>query len=99
MHVDWLGLVMATCPQLGAFVAAIRDLEFDVYAYANVMVYNVLTALYLVLISRTKANTGLSTFGMMQYNNIVCIPALAALCIIDGSFAYDCHGHPGKASR
>lgn len=40
--------------QLGAFVAATRDLEFDLMAYANVMVYNLLTALYLVQISKTK---------------------------------------------
>jgi hypothetical protein len=69
-------------------VAAVRDLEFDAYAYGNVLAYNMLTALYLVLISRTKASTKLSTFGMMQYNNLVCIPALAGLCLVDGSFAY-----------
>jgi hypothetical protein len=69
-------------------VAAVRDLEFDAYAYGNVLAYNMLTALYLVLISRTKASTKLSTFGMMQYNNLVCIPALAGLCLVDGSFSY-----------
>ena len=62
-----------------------RDLEFDAIAYANVFVYNILTALYLVLISKTKARTGLNTFEMMNYNSLVCIPLLLALSLWDGS--------------
>lgn len=48
----------------GAFVAATRDLEFDLLAYANVMVYNVLTALYLVQISKTKVRWGAGSVDM-----------------------------------
>eukprot|EP01134_Creolimax_fragrantissima_P001718 CFRG1718T1 len=71
-----VGLMM-----LGALVAAIRDLEFDARAYGNLFFYNFLTALYLVLIQKTKNQTRLSTYGLMYYNNIVCIPCLALFCL------------------
>ncbi|KNC85022.1 hypothetical protein, variant [Sphaeroforma arctica JP610] len=71
----------------GAFVAAIRDLEFDAAAYGNLFFYNFLTALYLVLIQKVKQQTRLSTWGLMYYNNVVCIPCLTLLCLFLGEFS------------
>lgn len=37
---------------VGALVAGVHDLNFDVLAYAIVMIYNLCTAMYLVLINK-----------------------------------------------
>lgn len=39
----------------GAFVAGSRDLNFDAFAYLIVVIYNICTAMYLVLINRISA--------------------------------------------
>eukprot|EP00124_Ichthyophonus_hoferi_P000708 Ihof_evm7s28 gene=Ihof_evmTU7s28 len=65
---------------LGAFIAAAGDLAFNTSAYAYVIIYDILTALYLVMIARVKEEAHLETFGLMVYNNIVCIPCLLVIC-------------------
>jgi solute carrier family 35 protein len=69
---------------LGALIAGFRDLNFDLLSYGIVILYNICTALYLVLINvisteEKKKKNGLSNFDYMFYNNIIAIPLL---CII-----------------
>ncbi|KAF3453736.1 hypothetical protein FNV43_RR04177 [Rhamnella rubrinervis] len=61
---------------LGAFVAGARDLSFDAYGYAVVFVANICTAVYLASIARIGKSSGLSTFGLMWCNGIICGPFL-----------------------
>lgn len=61
---------------LGAFIAGSRDLSFDAYGYAIVLVANVTTAIYLASIARIGKSSGLNSFGLMWCNGIVCGPIL-----------------------
>jgi len=58
----------------GAFVAGYGDLTFDAWGYFLTGVNCFVTALYLLMISKKSKETGLSTFGLMFYNNIISIP-------------------------
>ncbi|XP_040371151.1 UDP-N-acetylglucosamine transporter UGNT1 isoform X2 [Rosa chinensis] len=61
---------------LGAFIAGARDLSFDAYGYAVVFVANISTAIYLASIAHIGKSSGLSTFGLMWCNGIICGPVL-----------------------
>ncbi|KAK9947518.1 hypothetical protein M0R45_003138 [Rubus argutus] len=61
---------------LGAFIAGARDLSFDAYGYAVVFVANICTAIYLASIAHIGKSSGLSTFGLMWCNGIICGPVL-----------------------
>jgi len=63
----------------GAMVAGIGDLTFNLVGYILVMVNCVITALYLVYITKTQTETKLDTFGLMFYNNLLCIPFVTVL--------------------
>jgi solute carrier family 35 protein len=84
---------------LGALIAGIRDLNFDLVAYAIVVVYNVCTALYLVLINqistgeKNKSNSApgasnptqkLDKYDFMFYNNLISIPMLGGIIACTG---------------
>lgn len=60
----------------GAFVAGARDLSFDMYGYAVVLVANLTTAIYLATISRLGKTSGLNSFGLMWCNGLICGPIL-----------------------
>lgn len=61
---------------LGAFIAGARDLSFDSYGYAVVLLSNVTTAIYLATIARIGKSSGLNSFGLMWCNGIICLPIL-----------------------
>lgn len=60
----------------GAFIAGARDLSYDTYGYAIVLVANVTTAIYLATISRLGKTSGLNSFGLMWCNGLICGPVL-----------------------
>ncbi|ONK72917.1 uncharacterized protein A4U43_C04F24900 [Asparagus officinalis] len=68
----------------GAFIAGARDLSFDTYGYAVVLVANLTTAIYLATISRLGKTSGLNSFGLMWCNGLVCGPVLLAWTFISG---------------
>ncbi|KAF4367013.1 hypothetical protein G4B88_013571 [Cannabis sativa] len=68
----------------GAFIAGARDLSFDAYSYAVVFVANICTAVYLASIARIGKSSGLSTFGLMWSNGIICGPILLFWTLING---------------
>ncbi|KAL6221292.1 hypothetical protein ACLB2K_009043 [Fragaria x ananassa] len=61
---------------MGAFCAGARDLSFDANGYAVVFVANICTAIYLASIAHIGKSSGLSTFGLMWCNGIICGPVL-----------------------
>ncbi|XP_050213343.1 UDP-N-acetylglucosamine transporter UGNT1-like [Mercurialis annua] len=69
---------------LGAFIAGARDLSFDAYGYTVVFIANICTAVYLALISRIGKSSGLSSFGLMWCNGLICAPILLVWTSIRG---------------
>ncbi|XP_068344719.1 UDP-N-acetylglucosamine transporter UGNT1-like [Pyrus communis] len=69
---------------LGAIVAGARDLSFDAYSYGVVFVANICTAIYLASIAHIGKSSGLSTFGLMWCNGIICGPILLFWTSING---------------
>ncbi|KAK9706205.1 hypothetical protein RND81_07G111000 [Saponaria officinalis] len=69
---------------LGAFVAGARDLSFDFYSYAVVLVSNICTAVYLASIARLGKSSGLNSFGLMWCNGIICGPILLLWTFLKG---------------
>ncbi|XP_065850433.1 UDP-N-acetylglucosamine transporter UGNT1-like isoform X1 [Euphorbia lathyris] len=69
---------------LGAFIAGARDLSFDAYGYAVVVLANICTAVYLTSISRIGKSTGLNSFGLMWCNGVICAPILLVWTLIKG---------------
>jgi len=66
----------------GALVAASTDLSFNLYGYVSVGLNDFLTALYLVMVKRSPATQGLTTTGILFYNAVLSMPALAVALTI-----------------
>uniref|UniRef100_A0A7N0ZVP0 Sugar phosphate transporter domain-containing protein n=1 Tax=Kalanchoe fedtschenkoi TaxID=63787 RepID=A0A7N0ZVP0_KALFE len=71
---------------LGAYVAGVRDLTFDLYSYGIVFLANICTAIYLALIARIGKSSGLNSFGLMWCNGIICAPILLLSSILRRDF-------------
>eukprot|EP00249_Psilotum_nudum_P014620 c24921_g1_i3 orf=572-1594(-) len=71
---------------LGAFIAGARDFSFDLQGYSIVILSNVTTAVYLATIARLGKTTGLSSFGLMWCNGLICGPALMLWAFASGDF-------------
>lgn len=80
--------VMATIALmlLGAFVAALHDLAFDLQAYVLVMMANLATACYVVMIKRVKNRTGMDVFGLLFYNSLLCLPPCLLASLLVGEW-------------
>lgn len=68
----------------GAIIAGAQDLSFDAYGYAIVFLSNITTAIYLATIARIGKSSGLSSFGLMWCNGIICGPVLLIWALIRG---------------
>lgn len=53
---------------VGALLAGMRDLTFDLWGYSLVFASNLTTAVYLATIARLGKTTGLNSFGLMWCN-------------------------------
>eukprot|EP00899_Mesostigma_viride_P024365 jgi/Mesvir1/5112/Mv15271-RA.1 len=71
----------------GALFAGIHDLAFSMVGYLTVMASNCTTALYLVAIARVGKRLGMSTFGLMWMNGIICGPVLLMWIILSGEMS------------
>eukprot|EP01114_Cavostelium_apophysatum_P021130 TRINITY_DN7281_c0_g1_i1.p1 TRINITY_DN7281_c0_g1~~TRINITY_DN7281_c0_g1_i1.p1 ORF type:complete len:350 (-),score=47.49 TRINITY_DN7281_c0_g1_i1:32-1081(-) len=65
----------------GAIVASWGDLTFDIYGYALTTFNCIVTAFYLVLIAKKSNETGIGSFGLMYYNNIMSLPVVAIITL------------------
>lgn len=68
----------------GAFIAGSRDLSYDTYGYAIVLVANIATAIYLATIARIGKSSGLNSFGLMWCNGLICGPILFIWTFLKG---------------
>merc|ERR1711871_1229691 len=71
----------------GSFVAGISDMTFSLPGYILAGLNCVFTALYLVVMNKVKKETNLSTYTMMLYNNMICIPFVLVIALLTGEFA------------
>ena len=76
--------VAVTCA--GALLAGLNDLNFSPRGYALVFCSNVTTSAYLLMISQRKAATGLTSFGLMWCNSLLCLPVLLLATVVSGEF-------------
>jgi len=64
---------------IGAMVASWGDITFDPWGYTLTALNCIVTASYLVLISKKSKETKLDTFGLMYYNNVLSLPMVALI--------------------
>lgn len=69
----WLSILIMV---MGGFIAGATDLSFSLTGYLLVAVCCFSTALYLVLIVRIGKRSGLDTFGLLFYNNLLAFPLM-----------------------
>lgn len=69
---------------LGAVIAGMNDMEFNLYGYFMVVLNNVATSVYLIMIGRISKKSGLNAFGLMWTNGIWCGAPLFALSLLRG---------------
>ena len=79
---------------VGAIIAGVTDLNFDLYGYSLIAAYNVSTAVYLVMIRRAKRITSLSQSGMVYVNALMCVPALMFVAAITSVRKSSCRMQP-----
>jgi len=66
----------------GAIIAGWGDLEFDLWGYFLTFVNCVVTAWYLILIAKKSTETGIKTFGLMFYNNLLTMPIVVIIVLL-----------------
>ena len=69
---------------LGAAVAGIGDASFALYGYAMILLANLTTSLYIVLVKRVRQRTDLDNFGILFYNCILSLPPVVLLATVRG---------------
>lgn len=62
---------------LGALLAAVTDLSFNLWGYTAVIGNDFATALYLIMVKNTPAASALTTTGLLFYNAALSVPMLA----------------------
>jgi solute carrier family 35 len=62
--------------------ASYGDLAFDLLGYSLTALNCLTTALYLVIINAKSTETGLSTFSLMYYNNLLCAPLVILFIVL-----------------
>jgi hypothetical protein len=81
---DWPTLSAMGIMIGGALIAAATDLSFNPAGYGAVLLNDVLTSLYLIMVKNTPATNGLTTTGMLFYNSTLSLPMLVAAVVAMG---------------
>jgi solute carrier family 35 protein len=66
----------------GAIIAGFSDLEFTTIGYTLVALNCIFTAAYLLYIAKF-GKQGLNTWGLMYYNNILSLPFVMLICVMN----------------
>eukprot|EP00288_Rhodomonas_lens_P011774 CAMPEP_0177750650 /NCGR_PEP_ID=MMETSP0484_2-20121128/33131_1 /TAXON_ID=354590 /ORGANISM="Rhodomonas lens, Strain RHODO" /LENGTH=241 /DNA_ID=CAMNT_0019265711 /DNA_START=110 /DNA_END=831 /DNA_ORIENTATION=- len=82
---DQQAAVLTMC--IGAAIAGITDLAFSLPGYCWVITCAVSTAIYLLFIDKLGKESGLNTFGLMFYNNMLAMPFMLAALLVSGEMA------------
>lgn len=69
---------------IGCIIAALGDFSFDFYAYALALTSVLFQTAYLLLVERSGADQGMSSFELMFYNALLSLPFLAAVLLFTG---------------
>lgn len=69
---------------VGCVIAALGDFSFDLYGYAMALASVVSQTGYLVLVEKSGAEDGLSSFELMLYNSILSLPFLIIIVALTG---------------
>lgn len=69
----WLSISVMVA---GGLLAGVTDMTVSFAGYFSVSICCVSTALYLIMIVRTGTLTGLDTFGLLYYNNVLSLPLM-----------------------
>lgn len=71
----------------GSVIAATTDPTFNLYGYVSVLLNDLFTSLYLILVKNNKAAKSLSPTELLFYNSMLNLPMLAALAWYSGEWA------------
>lgn len=66
----------------GGVLAGFTDLTMSVPGYVFVAICCVATAMYLIMIVRVGASSGLDTFGLLYYNNVLSVPLMLGYLVL-----------------
>lgn len=77
----WAAIIVMVA---GAALAGLTDPMFSFPGYFWVGVNCFVTAAYLIYVVRIKRATGLETFGLIFYNNLIALPLQFLICIFSG---------------
>lgn len=83
---------------LGAMIAGMGDITFDFIGSLYILFNCIVTAGYLIYIAKKTKETGLNTFGLMFYCNILSIPGTIVLTYVtewQGISAYEGYSNLG----
>ena len=73
---------------IGCVMAAVNDVEYDLYGYIAIGLYNAATAIYLVIIKSTKGKHDfLNSYSMMYLNSVMLLPVLLVMSLVTGELA------------
>jgi solute carrier family 35 len=87
VHHDWQVLASVGVMIVGALVAAMTDLSFSFWAYTSVLLNNLFTSIYLVLVKHMKATKHVDTTTLLFYNSIISIVPLTFASFFVGEWA------------
>lgn len=81
---DWPTLSAMSIMIGGAMIAAATDLSFSLRGYTAVILNDLLTATYLIMVKNAPGTRGLTTTRMLFYNSTMSIPLLLSAMLLMG---------------
>lgn len=84
---SWLTIASILTMTLGAVLAGMNDLEFNLVGYIWMAINCVFTASYTLYMRFATSNIKLTRFGMVYYNNLLSMVILFFVCLVRNEFA------------
>jgi len=73
---------------IGVIIAGLGDFSFDLFGYSMALTSVFFQTMYLLLVEKSGAEDGLSSFDLMFYNSLLSIPFLLLLILISGEVSH-----------
>lgn len=83
-HHDWQVTASVAVMMAGALIAAVTDLSFDLFGYTSLILNDILTAFYLILVKHLEIAKHLDSVTMLSYNALISILPLVATSVASG---------------
>eukprot|EP00741_Cyanophora_paradoxa_P023342 tig00000254_g22549.t1 len=71
---------------MGAILAGVSDVDFDLYSYAMAIGSCCVQSLYLIAVNKAGVEGDLNTFGLLFYNSVLSIPCLLVVLLATGEW-------------